>query len=343
MASAPNTTTPLNATSFRANLAQYVNNEARRSINLFSDLVGIWSGTIRRLLLGKTKLRLEVLCQLCSRLNISPFNLLHKIDSEEVFEISHLILDRDIIFLLNKVIPWSQVEDRLRTALKEDPPPSMEAIARCMGYYPPKIKRHFPEICGQIISRYRKHLRGIHPSPKDVRRAFQLALKEQPPPSLQCVLRRLGCRDTGSYYYQNYRELCFTVSRRYRGHRNKPFSKDADAKCLQAALIEDPPPSFSAVAKRLGHKREFVHKKFPELSKAVTFRYLHYQTVLRKEKAENLRYEIRKAIQQIVASGQFVSEARVKDAVKQYLPILGRSSLFKQALCEVKLDLGLAR
>jgi hypothetical protein len=64
--------------------------------------------------------------------------------------------------------------------------------------------------------------------------------------------------------------------------------------------------------------------------------------VLRKEKAERLRHEIRKAIPQLSASGLNASEARVREFVKRTLPTLGRDSLFKQALHEVKAELGMA-
>lgn len=72
----------------------------------------------------------------------------------------------------------------------------------------------------------------------------------------------------------------------------------------------------------------------------ITSRYLHYMRVLRKEKADRLRHEIRKAIRQLSASGLNASEARVRELVKQTLLTLGRNSLFKQALRGVKAELG---
>lgn len=56
---------------FISTLKKYIDREAHGSINLFADLVGIWSGTIRRMVKGTTKPSLEMLCQICSRLNIS--------------------------------------------------------------------------------------------------------------------------------------------------------------------------------------------------------------------------------------------------------------------------------
>lgn len=330
---------PSNQT-FIANLTKHVTQDARRSINLFSDIVGVWSGTIRRLLMGETKLRLPVLLQLCARLNIRPLDLLSDQGNEELISTRHLILGQDIP-LQKELTPWVEVEARLRAALQESIPPSMEAIARRMGRHPPTVKGHFPELCEQIISRYRKYINGRHPPPKEVKRALRAALKEDPPPSLQRVFRRLGCHDTGYYYYSNYSDLCFAVAQRYLDHRNNPFDRDVDRKRLQAALIEDPPPSFSEVAKRFAHSREFVRRKFPELSKAVTDRYLSYQTASRKDNAERLRRVIREAAEQIVDAGLYVSEARIREYAKRHLSSFGRASLFKKALREVRSEMGL--
>lgn len=322
-----------------ANLTKHITQDAHRSINLFSDIVGVWSGTIRQLLAGKTKLRLPVLIRMCARLNISPLDLLSDQGKEGMLNARHLILGQ--VSSLQQQMTWAEVESKLRAALQEPLPPSMEAIARCVGRYPPPIKRRFPELCEQIICRYWEYMSGKHATPKEIRRALRAALKEPPPPSLQSVFRRLGCRDTGYYYYSNYPDLCSAVAQRYINHRNKPFDKDTDRERLRLALKENPPPSFSEVAKRFDHSREFVRKKFPELSKAVTARYLHYQTVLRKDKAERLRRVIREAAERIVAAGLYVSEARIKEYTRHQLHSLGRSCHFKAALREVKAEMGL--
>jgi len=337
----PNMKSILSPESFVANLADSIAKKASHNINFFADLVGIWSGTIRRLLVWQTKLRLEVLCKLCSRLNASPLDLLLDRGNDEALRKRHLLLERDIP-LVKEIVPWEEVKGRLQLALKESPPPSMEAVARHMGYYPPKIKKHYPKLCKQIINRYWENQKNKRPPQETIIGALKAALKEEPPPSLQRVFRRLGCKDTGYYYYVNYVDLCFAVAKRYKAYRNKPFNKGKGQRRLKAALDEEPPPSFSEIARRLGHKREFVRRKFPELSTIITSRYLHYMKVLRKEKADRLRHEIRKAIPQLSAAGLNASEARVKALVKPTLPNLGRDSLFKQALREVKAESGLA-
>jgi hypothetical protein len=62
---------------------------------------------------------------------------------------------------------------------------------------------------------------------------------------------------------------------------------------------------------------------------------------MRKEKAERLRNVIRGAIEQITASGFYVSETRVKEYAKKHILKIGRGSLFKQALHEVKSEMRL--
>lgn len=325
---------------FIANLTKTIDETAGGSINSFSDLIGIWSGTVRRLLSGETRPRIEVLYRICSKVNISLLDLLAGAGSEEMLARRKFIL-RIATPMPEEPIPWIEVEGKLREALLENPPPSMEEVARRMGYYQPKIRYHFSELCAQIVRRYKEHLKSKHPDFRVVRKVFRAALGEYPPPSLQSVLRRLGCQDTGYYYYHNYPDLCFAVAQRFKSYRNKPFDIDSERQQLEAALVEDPPPSLSDMSRRLKRKRDFLRRKFPELTKAIVTRHLYYRTSSNNIKAEKLRNIIREAVRLIAASGLYVSEARVKEYLLQHLPGPGRCSIFKKALREIKLELGI--
>lgn len=79
------------------------------------------------------------------------------------------------------------------------------------------------------------------------------------------------------------------------------------------------------------------------LNGAIVVRYLYYQTDYNKEKAVLLRQVIREAIEQIAASGLYVSDGRVKAYVRQHLPGPGKESLFQQALREVKAGMGILK
>jgi AraC-like DNA-binding protein len=332
---------PPSRQTFIANLIRLIEKHAKSNINEFSGMVGMWSGTVRRLLASESKLTLGNLYLICSRLDVAPADMLAEQGNEEYLKRHHIVVED--LPSLGRITSWSEIGAKLEAALQECPPPSMESVARNLGYNSPKIRRHFPELCERIISRYKEYKKNCHPSPAEIRRAFRVALKQFPPPSLQMVLRGLGCKGTGYYYYHNYRDLCLQVSRRFLQYRTKPFKEDKDRGRLEAMLVEEPPPSFSEVARRFGRKRNFLRRKFPELSKAVTARHRHYQCALRKKNAERLRNAIIEAIRQVIALGQYVSERRVKKLVRQQLPQLGRDSLFKQALRELKAEVALTR
>jgi transcriptional regulator with XRE-family HTH domain len=338
----PSFTSTLTIENFRANLSQYIKDNACGSINLFSDYVQIWSGTIRRLTKGEIKLSLEVLCRLCFKLGISPFSLFSEPPKQIAIDQPSNIYRPKAIHL-KAIVPWNNVKDYLQAALKETPPPSLEAVGRRIGYYPPRLKNHFPKLCERIASRYWKYIESKHPSPGEVKKVLKSALKEQPPPSLQSILRRLGCRDTGYYYYSNYYDLCIAIARRYTERRNKPFDRMIDGKLLQDALSEDPPPSLSELGRRLYHGRKFLRLKFPELSKAVAARYMQYQNTIKEKRADTLRQTIRQAVTHITAAGLYVSAARVKEYVKQRQAGVGREYLFQQAFSEVKVEMGIVK
>lgn len=336
----PSIVDPPTRQGFMMKLAECIDKTAGGSINTFAHFVGIWSGAIRRLVAGESKPRLEILFRICSKVNIPILDLLSGAVSEEAVERRRIILGLATP-MRKEPVPWIEVEGKLREALEESPPPSMEETARRMGYYQPKIRYRFPELCSQIVSRHKEHLKNKHPDQRLVRRAFRAALEEQPPPSLQSVLRRLGCRDTGYFYYQNYPDLCSAVANRFKSYKTKSFDIDFERGRLEAALVEDPAPSLSELAKRLGRKRDFLRRKFPELTKAIVTRHLYYRTSFNSQKAETLRDAIREAVKQIVASGLYVSERRVKAYVSRRLASTGRSSLFKQALREIKSEMGI--
>lgn len=283
-----------------------------------------------------------MLCRLCSKLGISPFSLFSEHPKQVTIEQPSDVC-RPKAIRLKGIVPWDDAKGYLQVVLKETPPPSLEAVGRRMGYYPPRLKNHFPKLCERIASRYWKFIESKHPSPGEVKKVFQSALREQSPPSLQSILRRLGCRDTGYYYYSNYYDLCVAVARRYMERRNKPFDRIIDDRILQGALSEDPPPSLSELARRLHHGRMFLRQTFPEISKAIVDRYIQYQNALKEKRADALRQTIRQAVTHITAAGLYVSARKVKEYVKLHQTDVGREHLFQQAFSEVKAELGIAK
>ncbi|MFL6255027.1 MAG: hypothetical protein ACJ74T_08380 [Pyrinomonadaceae bacterium] len=326
---------------------------AGRSVSYFSGNLGFSSRQINGIdkiaeatavglekLTCRGNLHNRVLCHLCARLNLSPVDLLCE-KNDEVWLENYVTAHSKDEPKRKLPVAWEEIEDKLQVALGEFPPPSLEAIARQLGYYPARLKGNCPEVCGQIISRYRSYIRSTHPTSRLVIKTLRSAMKEEPPPSLQSVFRRLGCKDTGYYYYSNYFDLCTAIAQRYKNFRNKPFDKKVTEKQLKSALTENPPPSFSSVAKRLGHKRDFFRQKYPEIARAIASRHMQHRRAQQRERATQLREMIRAAIKSILAFGKYVSEARVKEYLRQHRFSSGRDSLFKQALHEMKSEMGI--
>lgn len=109
---------------------------------------------------------------------------------------------------------------------------------------------------------------------------------------------------------------------------------------LEAILKENSPPSFLSIAKRFEHNREFLGRKFPELSAAITLRHQEYVISQREEKSKTLQRLIKKALIALKEHGQYASEDKVRKIVKENLPVIGKTSNFKKALREVKEELG---
>jgi AraC-like DNA-binding protein len=172
---------------FNANLVECVERRANGSINVFSNLVGIWSGTVRRLLVGETKLSLRMLSQLCSRLNISPHETLFNRGNKGTLKERCLTFKQKTLHInarlgsqkihqaqvnqpqVKQVVSWDQTESEFLAVRQENPPPSLEAIARRLGRHPSTLKRRFPEQCELIISRYWEYRSNRHLPPAKVR------------------------------------------------------------------------------------------------------------------------------------------------------------------------------
>jgi DNA-binding Lrp family transcriptional regulator len=96
---------------------------------------------------------------------------------------------------------------------------------------------------------------------------------------------------------------------------------------MRAALEENPPPSFSEVARRIGCTRENLRKKIPDLSADINRRYEDYLFVSRKENLAHLEWEVRKAFIKLQNENEIIS----MNKVKEMLPRKWNDKNFKNA------------
>jgi hypothetical protein len=97
------------------------------------------------------------------------------------------------------------------------------------------------------------------------------------------------------------------------GPSPRPFDADGVQRALEAVLASDehPPPAMREIARRLGHAHSSLHKRFPELCRAISARYLAYEKARGGQKRQKLCDEVRQATLRIHAQGVYPNSTQV--------------------------------
>jgi hypothetical protein len=213
-----------------------------------------------------------------------------------------------------------KIKGALRRALRERPVPTMKEIAWRLGIDPRRIYSHFPGFHKTLQRARLSHLEA----------AANAALLESPPPTLRDFKKQRGfSRYTLQRRFPDlYRELALrSAQRRYR-------RREELQSALQAALVEEPPPSGRALAARLGTNHTNLKKVFPGIWSLIVQRYAKHQEqeVLRRCAAFSDR--VRRIATDVLMAGKYPSRRRV-------LALMGDSELRREhfILPEVKMTL----
>lgn len=310
---------------FTQNLSQLIKIHSEGSINQFSHETGLWHVTIRRVIAAEVLPTLEMILTISIQINLFPPDLFRFGENDYAEKI--------ISPVIKKVTSKEEMNKVLENFLKEHPPPSANEVARRTGWTTMRLQRHFPDEYRQIVKRYSDFIKRKLPdlSDSEVESILQKASTEKPPPSLQSVFRKIGCKDTGYRYYQKFPELCLKIADRYKKSKLKKFDVPKAKKIMNSALDENPPPSFSEVARRIGCTRENLRMKIPELSDALNRRYKSHLTKTRSENLQLLHEEIKKAVMKLQDEKNFVS----MNKVKALLPRKWNDKNFKSAYRKV--------
>ncbi len=325
---------------FVANLRKCIEQIAYGSINTFAHMTGMWHVTIRRVLKKETKPTMPLIQRICTALDIPIGNLF--LDLYDRLPVgangAPEVIDEIERFAEANKPPASFENEKaiavyLESMLTEMPPVSGRQAAERLGWHDSRLYRTFPELYRKIVIRYKEFNQPKTLSEEEVVVALRKALKESPPPSLQSVMRRLGCKDTGYKYQSKFNWLCRQISRNFTSYRNKLMKDETTLNYfLKGVLIENPPPSVLEVASRLEVSRTNFIKKLPEQAKAIGERYLDYIVQERAENLENLENEVRLAVNDLIAKNIYPSE----DRIKARLPRGYNDWNFKRILMKVK-------
>jgi len=167
----------------------------------------------------------------------------------------------------------------------EMPPPSLAEVATRLGRSASILRQHSAETCKLITKNFLKSDRGRKTltwrrrrlrSTSDIEAAFEVALKKDPPPTLDQVACSLG--------YENRFALKYRVPELYQALLKRHQNPHVARRCLveselKKSLQSNPPEELLAVAKRLGYvSTHELGLRYKELSKKIRSRFEDYQS-----------------------------------------------------------------
>ena len=200
------------------------------------------------------------------------------------------------------------LEDYLASS---SPIPPLDRIAAGLGYATDQsVRRKFPELClalsARIAEQRRARVAAIEP-------ALEEALQQNPPPSLLQVAKRLGF--SAACVLKAHAPGLYEKVKEHRQAHEERCRVELRGK-LEAALMENPPPSLKSVYSRLGVTESIVTTSFPELREAIGLRHRQHQRQQAQLRRDAVRAEIREIVRTLHTQGICPSIPRVTSLLK---------------------------
>jgi TniQ len=260
-------------------------------VNTFAKLMD--SEAIRRWGRGKSTPRLDTILNICFVLGTTLTDFLSgQVIVDGVFKSSKSLNEIRRLAPSTSSGNQEKVLQALNEALEEDPPPTVEEVARRLGYGTGGALRvRFLERCQQI-SMKNKAWRASRPKPvynrrknaekigdkekssvKDaIKRTIERALAEEYPPSVPEIAWSLNFK-TGAALRGRFPDLCRSISSKRAEYRKEQSRRRIEEK-LKTIMNEDPPVSLWETARRLGFKSpDTLREKFKEECRAIIKRH----------------------------------------------------------------------
>lgn len=293
-------------------ISKLVDTNSYGRVSEFARLVDINTRTVHQWLNGRQLPKITTLLSLCRELGLRLKELLcqeipntpnsTRIHSSPVQEHAR---PTGIMW-----VNWDMAEIQLNTALEEYPPPSFALIARGIGCDCNVIRRRFPELSAKISSRFLEYKNWSF-DPVEAEKVLKAALEEIPPPSITEIIRRLGVKCSHKRLRKHFPTEYRQIVDRYLAIRKKPFDEEGTRAKLLAALEENPPRSLSSVAKSLGIRQSWLHKKLPDLHKAISAKYRVYRIEEMARKKNILEEEVFRIGKELHSKGIYPSRYRI--------------------------------
>jgi len=328
-----------------------------------ADLIGVRKKIVSFWQCGRSIPRLEFILKFCYRLDLSVVDFLTVMTNRlccgiQVDETQ--LQNLKVPTKREAVVAWeTNIRRTLEAALLEEPPPPLAEIAGRLGYLSAgSLYRKHGELSRRVVARYQKTIRGhgsIQLQPEE-KQQFQFrrrkgekstehererevlisALSENPTPTLNEIVRRLGYQSNETLIYRFPDER--RAIREKRDQQRKKRHEELEAK-LRAALSEEPPRPLTQVAASLQYSRLYLYCRWGELCRAIAARYIDYI----KERARKRRLALKEQVRQTALELYQCGINPTKQAISSQLqnPPIASFTTFNEIFKQVKEELNL--
>lgn len=210
--------------------------------------------------------------------------------------------------LRRKIRDSAVVKLALQRALKAELPPSVDEIARSLGYAEARSLLQFRRLYDAILIRRAEYKTKYR---NGVRLKLKATMLENHPPTLKQVAKRVGYRSTAGLSALD-PELSRAISMRHATYRKKQIeSLHHD---LQSILCEEPPLCLRATASRLGKPCDYLREKYPRECHAIVKRYARFFRKTVKERKARAKVTVRHLALDLGAKGIYPSHTQLRRA-----------------------------
>jgi hypothetical protein len=193
---------------------------------------------------------------------------------------------------------------RLSAALYEYPPASLTKLAKELKCTRTTLRKKFPELAAQIAEKAEIYYRHSISNEK-ILQVLRAALKENPPPPLQDVSRRLGDGASTGTLHKKFPKESRTIVERYSVHSKRRLDSDLIERRLRAFIERVPAPSMPEVSCELGVARSVIYRKFPVLYKTISNRFITSRRARNRLNREIVKAEIKSICERAFQEGLY--------------------------------------
>jgi hypothetical protein len=269
----------LSGEALRINLRTCLNDLAEGNESLLGRAVEIHQKTVKAWLAGRTLPVLGNLLKICCRLELPLLRFLTEPMTSDDSDWEHA---REVVSRYHTSRARSRRVAAVRTvlqgALRAPEPTSLLAVALKAGFkHERSLRAYDAEACSAIRERYQsmqdlQERSGTEDSVPTTRveEVLEVALWQDPPPSIRDVSLSLGLQDA-SWLVSRFPVQCRLLVQRSKDYRRN--HRLAVETILKTALIAEPPPTVKEVAKRAGLRSgQMLRMWFPDLYRALAAR-----------------------------------------------------------------------